>query len=243
MSEPRSRTDWGVQRCRAWPSPYPTKGVTTSRSATGRCHGNAKPDAGRLAAGIPSSNFWASDPRGVNQVGCVYAAQGFEARSGWAITRSRGIPRCAVGRRLPRPREEHLPRAADARAERLLRSLTRSASALRYSSSRASPALSPAPQRRDALLRTDAACHHELVKSARLEKAPASHFASHRRGRATHVLVDGTELSGGGAVPPPDQAFVSARRTPSGDAAPRTRTIRAARSATGSRPGPARTAC
>jgi hypothetical protein len=59
MSEPRSRTDWGVQRCRAWPSPYPTKGVTTSRSATGRCHGNAKPDAGRLAAGIPSSNFWA----------------------------------------------------------------------------------------------------------------------------------------------------------------------------------------
>jgi hypothetical protein len=39
---------------------------------------NAKPDAGRLAAGIPSSNFWASDPRGVNQVGCVYTAQGFE---------------------------------------------------------------------------------------------------------------------------------------------------------------------
>ena len=33
---------------------------------------NAKPDAGRLAAGrlaagIPSSNFWASDARGVNQ--------------------------------------------------------------------------------------------------------------------------------------------------------------------------------
>ncbi len=39
---------------------------------------NAKPDAGRLAAAIPSSNFWASDPRGVNQVGCVYTAQGFE---------------------------------------------------------------------------------------------------------------------------------------------------------------------
>ena len=39
---------------------------------------NAKPDAGRLAAGIPSSNFWASDPRGINQVGCVYTAQGFE---------------------------------------------------------------------------------------------------------------------------------------------------------------------
>ena len=39
---------------------------------------NAKPDAGRLAAGIPKSNFWASDPNGINQVGCVYTAQGFE---------------------------------------------------------------------------------------------------------------------------------------------------------------------
>jgi hypothetical protein len=39
---------------------------------------NAKPDAGRLAPGIPPSNFWASDPNGINQVGCVYTAQGFE---------------------------------------------------------------------------------------------------------------------------------------------------------------------
>lgn len=39
---------------------------------------NAKPDAGRLAAGIPKSNFWASDPGGLDQVGCVYTAQGFE---------------------------------------------------------------------------------------------------------------------------------------------------------------------
>jgi len=39
---------------------------------------NAKPDAGRLAAGVPKSNFWASDPNGLNQVGCVYTAQGFE---------------------------------------------------------------------------------------------------------------------------------------------------------------------
>jgi len=39
---------------------------------------NAKPDAGRLAAGVPKSNFWASDPNGINQVGCVYTAQGFE---------------------------------------------------------------------------------------------------------------------------------------------------------------------
>ncbi len=39
---------------------------------------NAKPDAGRLAAGIPKSNFWASEPGGLYQVGCVYTAQGFE---------------------------------------------------------------------------------------------------------------------------------------------------------------------
>jgi len=39
---------------------------------------NAKPDAGRLAAGIPKSLFWASDPSGINQVGCIYTAQGFE---------------------------------------------------------------------------------------------------------------------------------------------------------------------
>jgi len=39
---------------------------------------NAKPDAGRLAPGIPKANFWASDPGGIEQVGCVYTAQGFE---------------------------------------------------------------------------------------------------------------------------------------------------------------------
>jgi DUF2075 family protein len=39
---------------------------------------NARPDEGKLAAGIPKSIYWASDPRGINQVGCVYTAQGFE---------------------------------------------------------------------------------------------------------------------------------------------------------------------
>jgi DUF2075 family protein len=39
---------------------------------------NAKPDAGRLAKNIPKSNFWASDPGGLDQVGCIYTAQGFE---------------------------------------------------------------------------------------------------------------------------------------------------------------------
>ena len=39
---------------------------------------NAKPEGRRLAPGIPKSNFWASDPNGIEQVGCVYTAQGFE---------------------------------------------------------------------------------------------------------------------------------------------------------------------
>ena len=39
---------------------------------------NAKPDAARLQPGIPKSNYWATDPRGIEQVGCIYTAQGFE---------------------------------------------------------------------------------------------------------------------------------------------------------------------
>ena len=39
---------------------------------------NAQPDAGRLAKGIPKSNVWAYDPGGIEQVGCIYTAQGFE---------------------------------------------------------------------------------------------------------------------------------------------------------------------
>jgi hypothetical protein len=39
---------------------------------------NAKADAKRLGPGIPKSDFWASDPGGIAQVGCVYTAQGFE---------------------------------------------------------------------------------------------------------------------------------------------------------------------
>jgi uncharacterized protein len=39
---------------------------------------NAKPDARIIADGIPKSNLWAYDPNGINQIGCVYTAQGFE---------------------------------------------------------------------------------------------------------------------------------------------------------------------
>lgn len=39
---------------------------------------DAKPEAKRLAPGIPKAELWAYDPNGINQVGCVYTAQGFE---------------------------------------------------------------------------------------------------------------------------------------------------------------------
>ncbi len=39
---------------------------------------NAKPEARILAEGIPKSNVWAYDNNGLNQIGCVYTAQGFE---------------------------------------------------------------------------------------------------------------------------------------------------------------------
>lgn len=31
-----------------------------------------------MAPGIPKASLWAHDPNGINQVGCVYTAQGFE---------------------------------------------------------------------------------------------------------------------------------------------------------------------
>jgi uncharacterized protein len=39
---------------------------------------DAKPEAKRLAPGIPKASLWAYDPEGIDQVGCVYTAQGFE---------------------------------------------------------------------------------------------------------------------------------------------------------------------
>ncbi len=39
---------------------------------------NAKPEATRLAKGIPKATLWANDPGGIDQVGCIYTAQGFE---------------------------------------------------------------------------------------------------------------------------------------------------------------------
>lgn len=39
---------------------------------------DAKPEAKKLAPGIPKASLWAYDPNGINQIGCIYTAQGFE---------------------------------------------------------------------------------------------------------------------------------------------------------------------
>lgn len=39
---------------------------------------DAKPEAKKLASGIPKASLWAYDSNGINQVGCIYTAQGFE---------------------------------------------------------------------------------------------------------------------------------------------------------------------
>jgi len=39
---------------------------------------DAKPGNWRLATGIPPASLWATDPNGINQIGCVYNIQGFE---------------------------------------------------------------------------------------------------------------------------------------------------------------------
>jgi hypothetical protein len=39
---------------------------------------DAKQGNWRLAPGIPSASLWATDPNGINQIGCVYNIQGFE---------------------------------------------------------------------------------------------------------------------------------------------------------------------
>lgn len=39
---------------------------------------NARPEAKKLAKGIPKALTWAHDPEGLGQIGCVYTAQGFE---------------------------------------------------------------------------------------------------------------------------------------------------------------------
>ncbi len=39
---------------------------------------NARHDAVKLPRNVPKAQFWAHDPHGIDQIGCVYTAQGFE---------------------------------------------------------------------------------------------------------------------------------------------------------------------
>lgn len=64
--------------CWKWSDPKNGALVDDVVIGTFRRPWNAKPDAKRLPASAPKSNYWATDPRGLDQVGCVYTAQGFE---------------------------------------------------------------------------------------------------------------------------------------------------------------------
>lgn len=65
--------------CWPWSDPNPN-GTLKNDVVIGnyRRPWNAKPEARILAPGIPKSNLWAYDPNGIDQVGCIYTAQGFE---------------------------------------------------------------------------------------------------------------------------------------------------------------------
>ena len=64
--------------CWNWSPPNPD-GTPVEDIVIGARHKpwNAKPDAGRLAKGIPPADLWAIDPGGIEQVGCIYTAEGF----------------------------------------------------------------------------------------------------------------------------------------------------------------------
>ena len=66
--------------CWKWSDPNPFDGTLQNDVVIGeyRRPWNAKPRANRLAPGIPISTLWADDPNGINQIGCIYTAQGFE---------------------------------------------------------------------------------------------------------------------------------------------------------------------
>jgi hypothetical protein len=65
--------------CWPWSNPRPD-GTLEEDVVIGeyRRSWNAKPGDWKLAPGIPSASLWATDPRGIGQVGCVYTIQGFE---------------------------------------------------------------------------------------------------------------------------------------------------------------------
>ncbi len=65
--------------CWPWSKPRPD-GTLVEDVVVGdyRRPWDAKPGNWKLAPGIPSASLWATDPNGIEQVGCVYNIQGFE---------------------------------------------------------------------------------------------------------------------------------------------------------------------
>src|SRR5438105_3879714 len=65
--------------CWPWSEPL-SDGTLVEDVVIGNYHRpwDAKPGNWRLAPGIPSASLWATDPNGINQIGCVYNIQGFE---------------------------------------------------------------------------------------------------------------------------------------------------------------------
>ena len=80
----RGRSKKGTARlsagfCWPWSNPLPDGTLVADVSIDDwSMPWNAKSDAAKLAQGIPKSNYWATDPAGLKQVGCIYTAQGFE---------------------------------------------------------------------------------------------------------------------------------------------------------------------
>jgi DUF2075 family protein len=65
--------------CWPWSKPNPDGTLVDDVSIDGWSRPwNARSDAGRLAKGIPKEYLWAHEPKGIDQVGCIYTAQGFE---------------------------------------------------------------------------------------------------------------------------------------------------------------------
>ena len=72
--------------CWPWSNPLPDGSLVNDVVVGGwAMPWNAKPDSGRLQPGIPKSNYWATDRGGIEQVGCIYTAQGFEYDYGGVI--------------------------------------------------------------------------------------------------------------------------------------------------------------
>ena len=69
--------------CWPWSDPIDGRLVDDVVIGDWRRPWNLKPE--KRVAGIPSSSLWASDPAGIDQVGCIYTAQGFEYDYGGVV--------------------------------------------------------------------------------------------------------------------------------------------------------------